>query len=310
MEAEYDFKEAELYGMCRLAWSMCERNLSDFYGFSPMYDQTYIEQMLDEIDRVEELPDDDARKNVPTTIRQKLVVLKEDFLDRFALLKRYIAKAYPKNIVEIKLDAAGQAYEEGAGKCNWESLQSLMTNAVAFAANNSADLEANNNMQPSFIGSITPIVQEFQQQLLEYQIATGESVIATSKKIEGNNALLVVLKDLLGDAKAVFRRKKVLQEQFTLASLKRTVSGVSSAGFGGRITMPITKKGIKDAKITIVEKERTVTTDNTGRFEIRQLAAGKYTIIIQAEGYQDVTKLEQTVNVGRLTRVNEEMVRV
>ena len=84
--------------------------------------------------------------------------------------------------------------------------------------------------------------------------------------------------------------------------------GVRNAGVGGKVTIDGTKMILEDVKITIVEVNKTAITEKkTGKFEITPLSSGKYTIIVEKEGYVTQIFKDFKINTGVTARLNVAM---
>ena len=61
---------------------------------------------------------------------------------------------------------------------------------------------------------------------------------------------------------------------------------------------------IKGARITIKDYEKTAETDKDGKFEITPLSSGKYTVIVEREGYLPQTIKDVVIRTGVTSRLN------
>ena len=71
----------------------------------------------------------------------------------------------------------------------------------------------------------------------------------------------------------------------------------------GRVTYGGENTALHDASVTIVQLRRSVKTDDEGVFEIRDVPAGRYTLLVHIEGFADATKIVD-VAAGATQTVN------
>ena len=100
-----------------------------------------------------------------------------------------------------------------------------------------------------------------------------------------------------------------MYKQFTFSHLLYITSGVGTAGVKGYITEKGTRRAITGAEVLLVEKDKTAVSDGEGRYEMLQVSAGKYTVVVKAFGYMDYVKEEHEVKVGTVSMLSVELER-
>ena len=303
MTANYNCTQQELYSICRLAWTSCNDHLSDFSGFKARYTPQFVQDRLQEISNAANLPTYQARSSATELLRINLVEFTPECLKLFNSLKRYIIDAYPLSAHKANIDAAGQEFYEKAAAFSWENTQGLLQSAITFVQNNMAQLMLDDNMPPSFLSALETAQSNFQTLYQNFLLLTEDAQEATQTKIIANNSIYAALTKMLGDGQVVFSGNEAKLKQFVFARLFELVSGGSTAGLKGNVTDSITGRAIVGAKISLRYKDKAAVTDTEGHYEINQVAAGIYTVVVVADGYQDFVKENYEVKVGTVSNV-------
>lgn len=304
MKTTYNCAQEELYTVARLAWRSCLDHLQDFSRFKAIYTAQFVQDKLQEIEDAVNLPNWMARNTEAESLRIKMVEFVPKCLKAFNYLKRYIVSAYPLNLQKTKTDSAGHNFYEKASAFNWESMQGLLQNAVSFVQINAGELIANDNMPASFQGDLQQVRDDYQGYYQAFLSATEAAVISTQTKITANNNLYASLTVMLGDGQVVFFDDAAVVRQFVFSTLLETSSGSSTAGLKGYITDSITGRQIAGARIELQYKDKSAVANDEGYYQISQVAAGIYTILVVAEGYHDFVKENHEVKVGVMSSVH------
>jgi hypothetical protein len=304
MTANYNCTQQELYSICRLAWTSCNEYLSDFSGFKARYTPQFVQDRLQEISDAANLPTYQARNSATELLRIDLVEFTPECLKLFNFLKRYIVDAYPLSAQKANIDAAGQGFYEKAAVFSWENMQGLLQSAITFVQSNMAQLMSNDNMPSSFLSSLEQAQSRFQTLYQSFLSLTEEAQVATQTKITSNNGIYAALTKMLGDGQVLFGSNEAKLKQFVFSRLFELVGGGSTAGLKGNVTDSITGRAIVGAKISLLYKDKAAITDTEGHYEINQVAAGLYTVVVVADGYQDFVKENYEVKVGTVSNVH------
>lgn len=307
MKANYNCAQAELYTICRLAWGLCLDYLTDFSALKQRYTPQYVQDRLSSVEAASQRADFQARSERGETARIALLGQKEQCLKQFGFLKRYISSAYPSSLHKPKMEAAGINYYADAVNNNWEQLQAMLTSAVNFVQANEAELLAGDNMALGFAANLAQMSQDYDSFYDNFLVESRKIEIGTAEKIALNNSIYMELQDLLEDGKAIFSGNDTMYKQFTFSYLLQLTSGVATAGVKGYITDAATRRPIAGATVLLVEKDKVAMTEGDGRYEVLQVAGGKYTILVKAFGYVDYVKVEHLVKVGTVSMLNVEL---
>lgn len=299
----YSCSQAELYEICRKGWQLCEGNLAAFTAYKPKYVLTLINDCLASINAAELMDDSKARYARAQNLRLDLVDKKDEVLDCFQLLKGYIEDAYRGEKIKTMIQAAGQQYYTKVSACNWVNVTAMLNAMGPFVTNNLADLTADNNMPANFGTQIQTLKTEFDALYKSWSDAETAAFEETDAKISLNNTLDTQLKTMLSDAQKIYRKDAVMAEKFTLGDLLNQVRGTRPSGINGKALNSVTKKAIANAQITIVELGIVLKSDENGLFKLTPMALGKYTVIIEAAGFETVTLTKYEIKLSVMNRL-------
>lgn len=215
----YSCSQAELYIMCRTGWNLCRDNLAAFAAYKPKYTEGFVAQNISDINAADGLDDAQARFSGRQNLRIDLVEKKDDIISLFVQLKGYITDAYRTDKVKNMTNAAGQAYFKKAKSSNWTSVTALLSSAIPFITNHTAELSANNNMPSDFLTKFQATKLEFEEIYEAWKLEHGSSSGETDKKLAANNDIFSKLKTMLSDAQIVFRKDSTMQKKFRTTTL-------------------------------------------------------------------------------------------
>jgi len=295
----YACSQQALYAVCRSGWASCTTYLADFAAFSPSYTAPMIAGMIADIDAAEALGDEEQRTEVSRTLRVDLKNKATEAMEQWQRLKRYITKAYAADQLEIKLDAAGQGHYGKAGKDDWGAVGRLLTDAVAFATTNSADLAAGNNMPVGFPASLTTIKVDYDALYASYITASQTDEVETQTKIEANNSIHASVMAMFLDGQQIFKKNEAVKKLFTFDQVLLTVSGPGNQGIKGNVVIAGTDNPVTAGEVAFTgPSNKTVEIDEEGHYECPQLAAGLYNMLVTAPGFSAVTFNDIEVETG------------
>lgn len=304
----YNCTEQELYTICETAWNSCRQHLPGFTAFKPKYTDPFIDSRLDDIKTARELPDEQQRNEAYETANIQLRKDGRKACDLWQYLKRYIADAYPSDLHKPKWEAAGYNYYVKASNNNWDSVKGLMTSGLTFINSNMADLTANDNMPLSFKSDFEGAKNDFEKTHQKFIQAEEDSHTGQDKKMTANNALHTDLMSMLLDGQEIYKNEEPIYKQFVFTELLYLASGAGTAGFKGQVTAVGSQLGLQEVTVTIKDNSKTAVTDAEGKYEIHQLASGKYTITFAKEGYEPKIIVDFTVKVGTVSNLNIELI--
>jgi Carboxypeptidase regulatory-like domain len=284
----FNCAQQDLYLVCRLGWKACSRQLPAFAAFKPSYTETYISAMLAEVKAAEEIPDSKARRDSSTETRIFMVEAIGDCLACYQSLKRYIETAFTPNLYKSKLEAAGQTNFKKATTLSRQAVSKLNTTAIQFIKNNKDVLTANNNMPISFIAQYEACCERYKSLQEDYIGLSTDAKALTGDNTDANNAIYDKVISMFKDAQEVFRKSPQLQATFSFSSVLFAAVGSGTASIRGFVTNALDQKAIEKAQVRVQYDEKFVETNKKGRYEINQLAGGKYNMVITAQGFKDV----------------------
>lgn len=304
----YKCAEIQLYTVCRAAWNNCKRQLTDFNQFKSKYTLAYIDDRLAEVQVTSEIPDLGARKCESKISHADVVEKAKACTNAFKRLKRYIASAFPKQSHKTYIKSAGQAYYSSACNKNWESVNAINTNVEAFITKHLNELLADGNMPASFLTEVQNSRNAFNDTLSDFYNAVLNSRSDTQAKTIANNNIHSQLMDMLLDGQIIYEKDEALKKQFTFAQLLFLSKGVGTSGISGRIIDETTQLPIPDVKITIVQKQRDTLSLPNGKYYLRQIGEGLYTVILEKENYQTLTVHNFKIKKGTMSRLKLAMI--
>ncbi len=306
-KSNYACTEQELYTICTTGWKSCEQYLVNFTAFKAKYKPTLITDRLAAVIAASELPDEQQRNATYETANINLKKQGRACCDKWQMLKRYIADAFPADEQKPMLEAAGFNYYDKAASNNWDSVKGLNTSGSTFIAAKLSELTANENMPPAFQLEFDSEKTQFDKTHQAFIQAEEEAHVGQDDKVKANNAIYADLISMLLDGQEIFKNEEPIYKQFVFAELLYLASGTGTAGFKGRVTIVGTPVGIEGVIVTIKNNSKTTETDADGKYEINQLASGTYTIIFEKVGYQPKTIENWIVKVGTVSNLNVEL---
>ncbi len=306
-KTSFSCTQQELYLAAALAWAFCRRHLARFAKLKGFYTEGYILERLAEIQAAKDIPNYKIRKDEPTTNKILMDEAIEDCCYYFTMLKALISTAFEANLYAAKLDAAGQSYFIKSESGNEGALTDLNDTAIKFIQANEEALKAKNNMTNSFLKDYEAVVANYKTCRTNYTNSSTDYTSLTVDNTTANNTIHATMMDMLKDGQAIFRKEPELRDQCTFTNFLDQVVEVSVAGIRGKVKIMGEKKGINKVKITIEGREKVVETNKQGRFEIPQIAAGKYFITFTVKGYKTVIFKDFEVKTGVYNTLNVEM---
>lgn len=299
--------QQELYLLSPKAWEFCLLHVARFAKHKGFYTEAFVAERLADIKAARAIPNHKIRKDDTNTNRVYLDEAVSDCCDMFQALKSLIQSAFTTDLLSVKYDAAGQSFYHKAHQGNQSALNDLNDSAVQFIENNEAALTANNNMSATFFADYKATIAAYNTQRTAYDTSAQELKALTQDNTEANNAIYKKMMDMFADAKIVFKKEPDIAEQFTYTYFYDLITSPGVAGVRGKVTDIADNQAINKAVVTVLFKNKSVETNELGKFDIAQLANGLYTIVITAEGFKTVTIDKFEVKTGVYNTLNVAM---
>ena len=295
--------QQELYLITPKAWELCRTYLPKFAKIKGFYTEGYIDERLAEVKAAKAIPNQKVRQDEPMTNKVFLDEAADDCCFHFQLLKSLIKSAFAGNLQEAKLNAAGQSYYAKADTGNKSALGNLNDSAIAFIENNEAALKANNNMSANFLADYQAVIDTYNTQRQAYDDSSQTANTTTANNTTANNEVYKKMMAMLADAKIIFKKEPDIREQFSFTTLLAEVTGSSIAGLRGTVknqdSLPLANTTVK-----ISGKDKTIITNELGKYDVPQLASGLYTITFYTEGYKNKVVENYEVKTGVYNTLN------
>ena len=305
---KYGTPQEILYAVCLAAWNLCSQNLQRFTNLKARYTAAYIDDMLAAVQAARQLPDSRQTLADRKVARINLINATRQVQGNWQLLKVYITEAFEKDMVKAKLDAAGAALYSKASVDNWSAVRSLIDTANTFIAANIDALTDNENMPASFQGTFQDDGNSCIALSVTFAQANLAKEMATSTKIDANNAIYASVIEMLKDGQQIFKEEAAVKRQFTFSYLVSLYKGEGSASLKGYVTNNLGQP-IQGATIISADQKYKATSNAKGRYRINRIAEGTYTFTVTCPGYNPIEQ-SITFTAGTASTVNFEMVNV
>jgi Carboxypeptidase regulatory-like domain len=287
-----------------LAWGYCLTLINRFFNFSTRYTADLVATMIKQAEEADALPNKEQRSNPKRSAHVELVDANNAICLQWQKLKRYILLAYPKSLVNIKLDAAGYTHYNKAKSKRWEITLNMIKDAQQFMADFAAELEANNNMPKSFPAEFESLAQVFKTERNRFVSNSMSAVEGTDIKDKAIYEVEVELSNLLKAGKVIFDKEPLNLRKFTFEDLIKEVRGTEPAGVKGYLLAELNERPVEG--VVVSTGEYSTTSDTNGRYELR-LPSGVYTLRFEKPGYQTLVVEGRVVKVGVMGRYNATM---
>jgi len=291
-----------------------EENLSFLTPRRPKYVLSWITDRRAELAAADALPDEAARQASSSILRVELMALNTQCLNLWQELADYIRDAFPANIVDIQLKAAGYDRYDKASNLNWAETKAMMKSANEFLTANLSTLTAHDNMGPAFATEFGNLVTAFNAKLSAFESSKEQVHIAKDAKTAAFNAVYDTIRPMLDFAQKIFRDNEAVRTQFVFNNVVDRVSGAGLAGARGTITNTADSYPIENATVEIWIAETpavrySATTDVNGKYLIN-CPSGDYKMRAIATGYMDSVIKDIRVSVGTLSAFDIALVAV
>ncbi len=306
-KTSYNCSVNSLYLAIEYGWDLTEQNLAALAAYKSKYTPEFVQANRDLLQQTEDLPDFKARKAPNQSQRLDLLDKKEEVLGYYQYLVGYINDTYSDERLKIMKQAAGQANYAKANNNHWQSVKGLLSSAIKFTEEYQAELTTKGFMPLDFLERFKQVRADFNVLYSIWNSDDSISSTTTESKIDANNTLYTVMMGVISDAQKVFRGNKQMLQKFSFAALLAQTQGTTAAGVKGKISSIGTQAAVVRAKLTIVSLDKSVVTNQEGRYDLSPIAAGIYTILIEAEGFEPFILENSEIKIGAMRRLNVEL---
>jgi hypothetical protein len=292
-EPIYRCAQDEFYLAAFLMLNSLEDDLEYFVLHKPKYTIEFVDALRQELINSELMPDNEQRTEPVKRLRNALV-LKTDGVctQKLQALKSYIHEAYPNPVdAQSAIEEAGFNKYIQATHYDWEALRNIFTTANTFITDNSALLQANNNMPPTFPGSFQTLKDEIHAEINIYTNRKENTKQGTHDKNVVNNAIYRKLMQIGEDGQVVWINDETRAQQYIWYRILEVVTPPGAAGLRGTVKDQGDFLPVIGAQI-IMQKQGsppvTFITNQTGRYDSGNLPIGIYSIKINSPGFSEI----------------------
>ncbi len=311
--AKYGCSQAVFVVLVNTVLDSLEEYLLQFTAYSPRYIQAWIDDRRTELLTAEALPDEHERSASSEILRVTLAGQNTTCCGYWQRLKRYMSKAYPREVLAIQLYAAGQNYYRDATNESWPMTKKMLISAKNFMTTNLAALTANDNMPPNFPTEMNAAALSFNTTLPLYESSKESIFVATEAKIKAYNDIHDLITSMMLDGQDIFKNQEAIRTQFVYSNILARISGSGLAGIRGVVLNITDNQPIENVTVTITldtEDEAatfyTVDTDAEGKYLIN-CPSGKYQLEYMATDFVSSPVKHINIVVGTVSTFNEKL---
>ena len=252
----------------------------------PRYDQAWIDMMRAKLTAAIALPTEEEAQAASSLIRVTLMQQTLDCCRLWQTLARRINGAYPANMVDIQLSAAGQSKYASA-------------------------YNKNGNMNASFATTFSDATDQYNTLLSDYESSKEAIGVATQNRIAAFNEIYELLIEMMKDAENLFQDNEAVRTQFVYSHVLERISGPGLAGARGTVFNSATLYPITGVLVEIWLPDMPVTryaavTDLDGKYLIN-CPSGNYYIQFTADGFVPSGAKDISISVGTVSAFNEKL---
>ena len=286
VNSNYGCSQQTLYTAAALVWTSYAANLTAFTGLKGKYTKDYATAAVAAIAAAKALPASHARNAIPESIRIQLVPLGLNCLSNQRKLKSYIHEVFPGDAATPMLAAAGFNAYPAAFHEGWEEMNTMITAADFFIAQNTVALKAGTtNMPDAFISAYSTDKTAFETVYNNYIISSQATAGGTVDKVTANNAVYANLIAMMEDGRLIFEADKTRKELFTFSIVVNNITGNGTTGMHITAVDSISKKHIPGFTASVQPGDESgQATSDILEFK---MSAGTYTVVIMAPGFSD-----------------------
>jgi hypothetical protein len=301
----YSTSQELLYTICLAGWNLCSQYLTNFAELKAFYTGAFIADAVQDVEAAKQLTPSRQSIGARKEARINLLNATKAVLNNWQLLKVYITRAFPNDMVQTKLEVAGASLFKKASLVNWSAVRDLIDTANAFIADNLTALTNNENMPPQFQATFqTDGDSCIALSVIFFDLDIAKQ-LGVNKKLDANNAIYSSLIEMMKDGQQIFKADEAIKKQFVFSNLVATHSGEGSASLTGYI-VNANNQPVESVLIISRDQKYKATTNAKGHYRIGRIAAGNYTFSITCPGYSPIDQII-TFNAGTASKANFEL---
>lgn len=225
----YNCTQAELYAICTIGWQSYQENLTDFENFSTLYTAATATNAFAAIESAKVLPDFQARNEATETAYIQMGLTAEQCLTKWRTLRSYIKAAFPPELHKPKIEAAGEDHYNKATARNWGETQLMLTSALSFITDNTAELTAG-GMPATFQTDVETLQTEFTTHYNKFTDSGQDEHEGTDAKIIANNAIYDTLQRMFEDGQIIYEKDPAKRDRFIFQRVKDMITTPPGGG--------------------------------------------------------------------------------
>jgi hypothetical protein len=285
-ELDYHCTQQELYTANEIGWASNLEDLPDFTNNNTNFTVANNTAMVAAGKAAEALPDAEVRKEAVTTGEIKLQESAVKNRANWQSLKTRITtgNTFPESLHEALVINAGAAHYPAAADDNWDAVKNLLNDGQAFFVNHMAELTAG-GMPAGIPVQFADDAKDFNEVRLTFIAAKKSVKDGAAEKVNANNAVYSNLIEMFEIGQDIFKNNEQKRKNYIFSEVLAQIRGSKPAGLKGTITDSVTLLPLAGVNVATVTDGYVTVSDEFGKFNFSQLAAGTYEFIFTKAGY-------------------------
>ncbi len=303
IKKKYSCSQPALLSASTLIVGNCQKRLTDFDKLVPgYYTPEFFTALNKKIASGTNLPELPERTQARELANSALIALSGKVLQHANVFERYIIRAFKDNAQEIFLKPLKTLRKTTA--TDWDARSAYLQSASINIKDNLAAFTTKGFMPATFAAETDALRTEFDTKLADYRALESAAQESTGLNTKELNDLYESVRIICDDGQTIYADVPEVLPLFVFDSVVQIVSGNSIASLRGRITNKVTGQSVSGASITILGRDQSGLTAKTGRYTIKQLAEGQYTLRIEHPDYLTVAVEDFMIEVGTANTLN------
>lgn len=303
IKRNYPCSDKVLIVIADLVAMNCLKLRSDFDMLVPGYynDQFFIDFKA-RLDVAGRLPSYSARISPREVNFSKLETLRNEALTLANFMERYLVRAYSQADFDIYIKPIKRFRK--SGNTDWSATKILLDSINIFIEQHAQTLQQKGFMPSDFIQKCALLQQKFKNVFVDFGNSKSDAITSTHEKILYLNAIYDTVRIICDDGQAIFANDPINKKHFVFDEMMLLVAGAGIGGLRGKISDSVSKRPVRRVIITILPGDKKAISLVNGRYTIKQLAAGNYTIRIEHPNYNTVIIESFTIETGVTSKLN------